>query len=122
MIKLLTVDDELDVCDFIKEFFSSRGYKVFAALSGRDGLSIVKKERPKIVFLDIIMPEINGLQVLEEIKKFDPAIKVIMISVADDEQTRQKAKSLGADEFLKKPFSKAYLEEVVIKMVIELTS
>jgi DNA-binding response OmpR family regulator len=121
MIKLLTVDDELDVCEFIKEFFSLRGYTVFVALNGRDALSLVKKEKPKIVFLDIIMPDINGLDVLRQIKEFDPTIRVIMVTVADDKENKDKASQLGADEFIKKPFSKRYLEEVVIQKVIELT-
>ncbi len=122
MIKLLTVDDELDVCDFIKDFFSMRGYLVYVALNGKDALSVVKKERPRIIFLDIIMPDINGLEVLRQIKEFDPNIKVIMVSVADDKETKDKARQLGADEFIKKPFSKRYLEEVVIQKIIEMTS
>lgn len=122
MVKLLTVDDEPDVCDFIKDFFMVRGYTVFSALNGKDAISLVKKERPKIVFLDIIMPQMNGLEVLKQIKEFDSSIKVIMVSVADDKETKDKAKQLGADEFIRKPFSKRYLEEVVIQKIIELTS
>jgi DNA-binding response OmpR family regulator len=120
MIKLLTVDDEIDVCDFIKDFFSQRGYKVFTAASGKDGLAVVEKERPRIVFLDICMADMSGLDVLQKIKEIDPSIKVIMISVADDKITQSKAKQLGADEFISKPFSKRYLEDVVIEKVIEM--
>ena len=121
MIKLLTVDDELDVCDFIRDFFTSRGYSVLVALTGKEALAVVKKERPKIVFLDIVMPDINGLEVLRQVKEFDSSIRVIMVSVADDKETREKAQALGADEFIRKPFSKRYLEEVVIQKIIELT-
>ncbi len=121
MIKLLTVDDELDICDFIRDFFTQRGYTVFVALNGKDALTIVKTERPKIVFLDIIMSDMNGLEVLRQIKEFDPGIRVIMVTVADDKENRVKAEQLGADELIKKPFSKRYLEEVVIKKIIELT-
>lgn len=121
MIKLLTVDDELDVCDFIRDFFTSRGYSVLVALTGKEALAVVKKEMPKIVFLDIVMPDINGLEVLRQIKEFDPSIRVIMVSVADDRETKEKAARLGADEFIRKPFSKRYLEEVVIRKIIELT-
>jgi DNA-binding response OmpR family regulator len=120
MIKLLTIDDELDVCEFIRDFFTQMGYKVFIALNGKDALAVVKKEKPKIVFLDVIMPQMNGLEVLRQIKEFEPGIKVIMVSVADDKETKEKAQQLGADEFIKKPFSRRYLEEVVIQKVIEL--
>ncbi|HAH20190.1 MAG: hypothetical protein A2Y00_10380 [Omnitrophica WOR_2 bacterium GWF2_43_52] len=122
MIKLLTVDDELDVCEFIRDFFASRGYSVLVALTGKEALAAVKKERPKIVFLDIIIPDINGLEVLRQIKEFDSDIKVIIVSVTDDKESREKAKALGADEFIRKPFSKRYLEEVVIQKIIELTN
>lgn len=122
MIKLLTVDDELDVCEFIRDFFTQMGYKVFIALNGKEALAVVKKEKPRIVFLDVIMPEMNGLEVLRQIKEFDPTIKVIMVSVADDKETKEKSQQLGADEFIRKPFSKRYLEEVVIQKVIELSS
>ena len=122
MIKLLTIDDELDVCDFIKDFFTQRGYTVLVALNGRDGLALLMKEKPRIVFLDIVMPEMNGLDVLKEIKAFDSSIKVIMVSVADDPVTRLQARQSGADEFIRKPFSKRYLEDVVIQKIIEMTS
>jgi len=122
MLKLLTVDDELDVCEFIRDFFTQRGYKVFIALNGKDALAVVKKEKPKIVFLDVIMPQMNGLEVLRQIKETEPGIKVIMVSVADDKETKEKALALGADEFIRKPFSRRYLEEVVIQKVIELSS
>ena len=94
---------------------------MFAALNGKDALAIVKKERPGVVFLDILMPDMNGLEVLRQIKEFDPGIKVIMVSAVDDKENRDKSKQLGADEFIKKPFSKRYLEEVVIQKIIELT-
>jgi len=64
----------------------------------------------------------NGLDVLKEIKAFDPSIKVIMVSVADDPVTRLQARQSGADEFIRKPFSKRYLEDVVIQKIIEMTS
>ena len=122
MIKLLTIDDELDICEFIKDFFTLRGYSVSVALSGKEAIEAVKREKPKIVFLDIVMPDLSGLEILRQIKALAPDIKVIMVSVADDSQTREKAKNSGADEFIKKPFSKRYLEEVVIRKIIELTN
>jgi len=120
MIKLLTVDDEIDLCEHIKDIFSRLGYEVFIALNGKDALSIVKKEKPKIVFLDVIMPAMDGLEVLRQIKEFAPSIKVIMLSVADDPDTKNKAKLLGADCFLRKPFLEEGLENEVIKRVSQM--
>lgn len=120
MIKLLAVDDEPGICDILKKTFSPIGFTVLTATNGQDALAAVKKEKPKIVFLDVRMLGMSGLEVLKEIKKIDPAIKVIMVTVMDDEETRQEAKKLGADEFITKPFNSDYLEEVVRKEVAEL--
>lgn len=120
MIKLLLVDDEKGLCDLLKDLFKMRGFNVFIATNGQDALSLVKKEKPKIVFLDIQMPGMSGLEVLKEIKKIDKTIRVIMVTILDDEKTRLQAKSSGADEFVTKPFVTDYLEEVVTKKVEEL--
>lgn len=120
MIKLLAVDDEPGICDILKKTFSPIGFTVLTATNGQDALALVKKEKPKIVFLDIRMLGMSGLEVLKEIKKIDRAIKVIMVTVMDDEETKREAKKLGADEFVTKPFNSDYLEEVVRKEVAEL--
>jgi DNA-binding response OmpR family regulator len=122
MIKLLTVDDELDLCEYMKKFFSARGYTVLVALNGKDALSLVKQERPGVVFLDIMMPDMSGLEVLRQIKEFDPATKVIMVSAIDNDENRSLARELGAEEFIRKPFSRQYLEEVVIQKIIALSA
>ncbi len=120
MIKLLTVDDEPGICEFMLDFFSGMGYSVSIALTGKEAISSVERDKPSIVFLDIIMPDMDGFEVLRRIKEIDPDIKVIMVSAADDKEVREKAKALGADEFIRKPFSKRYLEEVVIRKMVEL--
>lgn len=120
MIKILTVDDEVDICEHIKDVFSRLGYEVLIALNGKDALSIIKKEKPGIVFLDILMTGLSGLEVLRQIKEFDSSIKVIMLSIADDPDTQNKAKLLGADGFLKKPFLDEGLQDEVIRKVNEL--
>lgn len=121
MIKLLIVDDEKGLCNYLKDFFSSRGHKVFIATNAKDALSLVEKESPELVLLDVNMPEMNGLEVLRLIKKNSPQIKVIMVTVSDDEDTKEKAKLFGADEFVRKPFTTDYLQDVVILKVNEIT-
>lgn len=121
MIKLLVVDDEPGICDILKKTFAPIGFTVLTATDGQTALSIVKKEKPRIVFLDIRMLGMSGLEVLKEIKKMDSAIKVIMVTVMDDEKTRQEAKKSGADEFVTKPFISEQVEEIVMREVTELT-
>jgi len=120
MIKLLAVDDEPGICDILKKTFSPIGFTVLTATNGEDALMLIEQEKPKIVFLDIRMLGLSGLEVLKEIKKKDRSIKVIMITVMDDEKTKREAKRLGADEFVTKPFLSENLEEIVMKMVGEI--
>lgn len=120
MIKILAVDDEPGICDILKKTFTPIGFTVLVAANGQEALLMVKKEKPKLVFLDIRMLGMSGLEVLKEIKKIDPSIKVIMLTVMDDEKTRAEAKRLGADEFVSKPFSSERLEELVMREIKEL--
>jgi len=120
MIKLLVVDDEPGICDILKKTFAPVGFKVLTATNGQEALALVKKEKPKIIFLDIRMLGMSGLEVLKEIKKIDDSAKVIMVTVVDDDKTRKEAKDAGADEFIVKPFISDYLEEVVRRQVAEL--
>ncbi len=121
MIKLLVVDDEKGFCSYLKSFFSSRGHKVFTATNAKDALSLVGQESPDLVLLDVNMPDMNGLEVLRLIKKDSPRTKVIMVTVSDDEDTREKAKLFGSDDFIKKPFTTDYLQDVVILKINEIT-
>lgn len=120
MIKLLVVDDEPGLCFLLQKQFSLTGFTVFTATNGRDALQLIKKEKPKIVFLDVKMLGMTGLETLMRIKEIDKNIKVIMVTVMDDERTRQRAKDLGADRFITKPFMNEELEEVVKEMVADI--
>ena len=119
MIKILILDDEKGVCKHLEEFFKYRGYTVFAATNGKEALSIIKKQKPQILLLDIRMEGINGLDVLKKAKKDNANVKAIMITAMDDEATKLQAKELGADEYLTKPFSYDALEKLIIHMVNE---
>ena len=120
MAKILVIDDDQDTCDFLQDFFQQRKCQVLTANSGEKGLSVLKKEKPDIVLLDIKMPGMNGLDVLKAIKAFDSKIKVIVVTVAAESDVRQKAKELGADDFIKKPLNKGYLEGTVSMKVASL--
>ncbi len=120
MAKLVVIDDDKDTCEYLKEFFEQRKCVVFTAHSGLEGLSLIKVEKPEIVLLDVKMEGMNGLETLKEIKNFDPTMKVIIVTVAADEETRHKASELGADDFIKKPLNTAYLEGTVSLKVAHL--
>lgn len=113
MIKILAVDDEPGICEILKKTFKDMGFTVLTANSGKESLAIVSKERPSIVFLDVKMLGMSGLEVLKEIKAIDKGIKVIMVTVNDEAGTKDEAKRLGADYFVTKPFSTDELEKLV---------
>ena len=120
MIKLLVVDDEPGICDILKRIFSPIGFTVLTATNGQSAVSIVKKEKPKVVLLDVRMLGMSGFEVLKEIKKLDNSIKVIMVTVMDDEKTKSEARRLGADDFVGKPFVSDQLEEIVMKEIAQI--
>jgi len=113
MAKLLIVDDDKETCEFLQEFFESRKCVVLTAESAKEGLSIVKKQTPDIVLLDIKMDKMDGFEALTEIKKFNQNIVVIMVTGVSDPETRKKASDLGADDFIQKPLNEQYLEGTV---------
>ncbi len=120
MPKLLVIDDDQETCEYIKEFFELRKYVVLTADSGQKGLAIIKEQKPDLTLLDVNMEVMNGLEVLKKIKQYDPGAKVIMVTVASDDDTRQKARELGADDFVRKPIHRDYLEGTVLLKVAAL--
>ncbi len=115
MHKLLVVDDERDVCDFVKNFFQERGFEVFTALSGEEALEVTKKENPEIVLLDIKMNGMNGIATLKHLKELSKGLKVIMVTALDDQDKMDEARKLGACDYITKPLVLDNLEEAVEK-------
>jgi len=110
MTKMLVVDDEIEICDFLKTFFEERNYRVFTAMTGESAIRLVDQESPAIVLLDIKMPGIDGIEVLKRIKTFHPETKVIMVTAIETRDKIDEATRLGADNYITKPLSLEYLE------------
>ena len=120
--KLLVVDDERDICNFVKSFFEMRGFQVHTALNGDEAMSILQKEKPDIVILDVMMRrEREGLEYLPQIKRVLPSAKVLMVTGVEDANTIESAKNLGADDYITKPLVLEYLENTVLKKIGLLT-
>jgi len=118
MQKLLVVDDEIDVCDFVKNFFEDRGFKVLYALNGTEAVSIVQRERPDLILLDIKMKGIDGIAALRQIREAFNAAKVIMVTALDDQDKVQESYKYGAMDYITKPLILENLEETVAKHLI----
>lgn len=118
--KILTVDDQMGIDSFFYEFFTARNYEVLSAMSGEEALRIVKKERPRIVLLDINMKGMDGIETLKKIKEIDKNIVVIMVTGIKDDDVINKALDAGASDYITKPLSLEYLDRVVLLKFINL--
>lgn len=115
MHKILVVDDEIDICDFVETFLKDRGFQVFTAANGDEALNIAKNEKPELVLLDIKMKGMDGIAVLKHIKEMDKNIKVIMVTALEDQDKIHEAYKLGACDYITKPLILDYLEQTVGK-------
>lgn len=115
--RILIVDDEEDVRMFLHDFLSDRDFIVDTAANGEEAIEKFSQAVPDVTLLDIMMPGMDGLQCLEQIKKKFPKSTVIMITALKDESRMVKAKKLGAHDYIVKPFSLNYLETELSKLL-----
>jgi DNA-binding response OmpR family regulator len=113
--KILVVDDEEDILHATRHFLVKRGYEVLIAATKDEAMEMVKQSRPQIILLDIRLKEASGLDILKEAKAIDNNIKVIMVTALDDEENMKQAKAWGAEDYIAKPFTTAYLNEVLMQ-------
>ena len=110
--KLLIVDDSFIIRQAIKKYLKKYNLEVVGtAENGKVALELFEKTNPDIVTLDITMPEIDGLTVLEEMIKINSSVKVMVVTALTDKATGLKAIKLGAKSYLPKPFTEAKLQE-----------
>ena len=113
MKKILIVDDEVDVCDFVKHFFEERNFRTFTALSGEEALRMLKKETPDLILLDVKMKKMDGIETLKGIRKINKNVNVIMVTAVDDHDQINACRKLGACGYVTKPLVLEELEKVV---------
>src|ERR1700751_49703 len=112
--KILLVDDEPSMLRYIKTLLEVDDYKVETASTGEEALQRVEKGlQPDLVLLDVLMPGIDGLQTLEQLRQLQPGVKVVMLSCVNDTRKVVQAMKLGAQDYLTKPFQKAELDAVI---------
>ncbi|MBU4375989.1 MAG: response regulator [Candidatus Omnitrophica bacterium] len=114
MTRILLVDDEWDVCDFMMRFFAERNFEVFTATNGSDAILIAERDKPHIALLDIRMKDMSGIEVLKKIRRINKNLKVVMVTCVSDLEAMKEAKSLGATAYITKPLVLANLMEVVM--------
>jgi len=102
--KILVVEDQKEISDIISKYITKEGYGVYVAGNGFEALDSFNKQAFHLVLLDIMMPGINGFEVLKEIRKISD-VPVIMLTAKQEEIDRLKGFEIGADDYVIKPFS-----------------
>ncbi len=101
---ILIVDDEALTLRTIGRALQAEGYEVLSAASGEDALKLIAEEKPDLALLDVVLPGINGIEVLRQAKKISPAMIVVMMSAYHMVDRAVEAMKLGAYDYLIKPF------------------
>jgi two-component system KDP operon response regulator KdpE len=102
--KILVIDDEPHLVKLVRSNLEAQHFKVITAMDGMSGLAMVEKEGPDLVILDIMLPGMDGFDILQKIREFS-SVPVIMLTAKDQDVDVVKGLQLGADDYVKKPFS-----------------
>ncbi|MCI3923976.1 response regulator transcription factor [Paenibacillus sp. TRM 82003] len=104
-LKILLVDDEPNILSFLELGLQNEGFQVATASDGMQGVTLAKQFGPHIVVLDVMMPGMDGFEVCKMLKKSGETMAVIMLTAKDEVEDRVKGLTLGADDYVVKPFS-----------------
>lgn len=104
MRRMLIVDDESDICELLKDFFSAKGFAVCSAFSGEEALDILANGSADVILLDILLPGLSGIEVLKYAKELHPYARIIMVTSIDHDDIRNVAQQNGAAAYVTKPF------------------
>lgn len=102
--KILIVDDEPHIVNFVRAYLQREGYPVLEANDGEEALALWREHRPDLVVLDILMPRLDGLEFCREVRR-ESRVPIIILSARSDEEDRVTGLELGADDYMVKPFS-----------------
>lgn len=114
-MKILIVDDEKDIVELIRRGLALEGYETSQAYCGNEALEYIYKNRPDMVLLDVMMPDMDGYEVLQKIQEYDITIPVIFITAQGKNYSRIAALELGADDFITKPVN---LKDLALKIKV----
>lgn len=103
--RILIIEDEPDIARGLTDALEFEGFEVFAATLGREGLRLVRERGPDLVILDLMLPDINGFSVCEQIREHNSVIPVIMLTARSQESDKIRGLEVGADDYVTKPFS-----------------
>ena len=117
MSKILVIDDEQSIRDLLDRLLRRKGYDVILAESGQKGLECFRRERPDVLVLDLKMPGMDGLTVLQQVRSLDPKTPVIILTGAGTAETEQRVRALGGIEYVEKEFSLHLLGDALKRLL-----
>ena len=115
MKTLLIVDDEIDIREFAKRFFTKKGIEVLCASNGKEALKIIENITPDLMLLDVNMTEMDGVETLEYLRSKGSKIKIIMVTGVEEKEVVDKITQLGIKGLINKPLILNELQDVVLK-------
>ena len=115
--RILIVDDEPDVLDVLTTYFSDGRFDVMTAQQGADAIMIANFHRPDAVLLDILMPGMDGVKILRALRSMDSSIPVVMVTANADEKIARDTLTMGAFDYVPKPFNFEVLDRIVVAAV-----
>ncbi len=107
--KIVVADDEIDISSFLKRLLEMEGYTVWTANDGQTALDLYRREKPQLVILDVFMPIMDGVTVCGEIREEDENVLILMLTGQKKEDDKVTGLSVGADDYLTKPFGEKEL-------------
>lgn len=118
MSKLMIVDDELDVREYLKNFFKRRKIDVITAESGEEALELMASQQPDLMLLDVRMSGIDGVETLKRIRGLGNSVQVIMVTGVEDKETLDCLNSLNVSACIHKPLILEELEKEVLQRLM----
>ena len=105
MRRILVVEDERNIVELVQLYLTNEGYEVLAAHDGREAIRLVRSEKPDLVVLDLMLPELDGFEVCRRLRQVGNDLPIIMLTARDDDVDKIVGLELGADDYVTKPFN-----------------
>ena len=118
-LRILVVDDDEDICLYLKEFLTREGYRVTTITKPGDALQEIKEGRHQIVLLDVRMPDIDGVDLLRQVRSVDSDVCVIVMTAYPSVESAVETMKADAFDYLRKPFDPEHLRSVILRAVRE---
>ena len=115
-MKILVIEDDSRVADLLADAIRSEGHEALVALTPETGLALFERERPDGIFLDIVMPQQSGLEVLQQIRRVMPALPVVVVSGYATPELTAEATRLGATYVVEKPLLLTHLSDALASL------